>query len=368
MRILQINSVCGIRSTGRIVAELAEDYISKRHECRIAYGREVAPDIYKEISYRICNSLTVKKNGFIARILDNEGFNAKKQTLEFVKWADKFDPELLWLHNLHGYYINVDVLFKWIKSRPQMQVKWLLHDCWALTGHCSYFTMVKCEKWKTVCRSCIQKHEYPKSIVRDNCERNFLAKKELFCGVKNMTIVTPSHWLANLVGQSYLKEYPIEVRYNSINRMVFKPTPGNFRGCNGIEDKTIVLGVASAWSASKGLFDFIKLSKMLDDSYVIVLVGLTPKQRKCIPKSIISVEKTNNVQELAEIYTTADVFVNPSKQETFGMTTIEALACGTPVIVYKGTACEEVADIYSGIIVDQTPEAIYSAISEMFGK
>ena len=368
MRVLEINTVCGIRSTGRITTDLADMYLSQGHECKIAYGRESVTQEYDAWAVRIGKEFNVKINALAARVFDNEGMNAQKQTLEFLKWADTFDPDLLWLHNLHGYYINIEKLFNWIKSRPQMQVKWLLHDCWAFTGHCCYFTVVKCNQWKTACRLCMQKHEYPQSIVRDNCERNFLIKKELFSGVKNMTIVTPSYWLANLVGQSYLKEYPIEVRYNSINRMVFKPTPGSFRVCNGIDDKIIVLGVASAWSASKGLLDFIKLSKMLDDLYVIVLVGLTPKQRKSMPKSIISVEKTNNIQELAGIYTTADVFVNPSKQETFGMTTIEALACGTPVIVYKGTACEEVANIYGGTVVEQTPEAIYSAISELFSK
>ena len=368
MKILQINSVCGIRSTGRIVAELADEYISQGHECKIAYGREYVPDKYKGISYRIGKNIDVKINCLAARVFDNEGFNARKQALEFVKWADEFDPDLLWLHNLHGYYINIEVLFNWIKSRPQMQVKWLLHDCWAFTGHCSHFAVAKCEQWKTACRSCVQKHEYPKSFVIDNCERNFLLKKELFCGVKNMTIVTPSHWLANLVNQSFLKEYAIEVRYNNINKMVFKPTAGDFRIREGIEDKIIVLGVASMWNANKGLFDFIKLAKILNNSYVVVLVGLTRKQIKHIPKAIISIERTDNTGDLAEIYTAADIFVNPSKQETFGLTTIEALACKTPVIVYKDTACEEVANMCDGIVVEQTPEAICSAITEMFGK
>ena len=172
MKILQINSVCGIRSTGRIAAELADKYNAQGHECIIAYGREEVPEKYKKIAVRIGNEKSVKKNALMARIFDNEGFNAKKETTMFLEWADKFDPDLLWLHNLHGYYINIEMLFKWIKSRPHMKVNWLLHDCWAFTGHCSYFSLIECDQWQKKCLKCRQKHSYPSSLWKDNCKTN----------------------------------------------------------------------------------------------------------------------------------------------------------------------------------------------------
>lgn len=345
MKVLQINSVCGIRSTGRICTDFAEEYISDGHEVKIAYGREDVPEKYQHLSYRIGTELNVKVNALATRLFDNEGFNAKKQTMEFLIWADEYNPDLLWLHNLHGYYINIEMLFDWIKSRPQMQVKWLLHDCWAFTGHCSHFTVAKCEQWKIECKKCVQKKKYPKSIVISNCRQNYNRKKAAFCGVNNMTLITPSQWLADLVKQSFLKEYAVEVRHNTIDTTVFKPTSSDFRQRYGFENKKIVLGVASAWSKEKGLDDFIILSEMLDDSYVIVLVGLTDKQIKKMPKVITCISRTNSTNELVDIYTAADVFVNPTYEDNYPTTNLEAQACGTPCITYRtGGSVESVPD------------------------
>lgn len=346
MKILQINSVCGIRSTGRIAAELADKYNSQGHECIIAYGREEVPEKYKKIAVRIGNEKSVKKNALMARIFDNEGFNAKKETAMFLEWADKFDPDLLWLHNLHGYYINIEMLFRWIKSRPHMKVNWLLHDCWAFTGHCSYFSLIECEQWKTKCLKCRQKHSYPSSLWRDNCKTNFEHKREVFCGVSNMQLITPSQWLADLVKKSFLGNYTIEVRNNTIDTSIFQPTPSYFRKNHKLEDKIIVLGVASAWGKGKGLYDFIKLSYMLEEKYEIVLVGLTEKQinevKSKIDKTkkqqgcnILCIAKTNNARELAAIYTTADVFLNLTYQDNYPTVNLEAQACGTPCLTYR---------------------------------
>ncbi len=365
MRVLIINTVCGIRSTGRICTELADEYIANGHEVRIAYGREDVPDKYKSISIRIGNKLDIYINAFKSRLFDNEGFNSKRSTLRFLKWADNYNPDILWLHNLHGYYINIELLFNWIKTRPSMQVKWTLHDCWAFTGHCAHFSYVKCYKWETECNNCLQKKQYPVSLYKDNSKKNYLRKRTAFNGVKNMMIITPSNWLYNLVKRSFLNKYPIEAIHNTIDDTMFKPTKGVFREKNNLLNKKIVLGVASAWSERKGLNDFICLADLLDSSYQIVLVGLTHDQIKKIPKKIMCITRTNSVRELAEIYTTADVFVNPSREETFGLTTIEALACGTPVIVYKDTACEEVALTYGGLIVEQSPYAIKESLTQL---
>ena len=335
MKVLFVNSVCGIRSTGRIVSELADRYTEQGHEVMIAYGRERAAEKYARVSYRIGTDTDVKINALKARLFDKEGFHARKQTEEFIKFANNYDPDVLWLHNLHGYYMNIELLFDWIKQRPSMKVMWTLHDCWAFTGHCAHFDYVKCSRWREGCEKCPQKGEYPTSWVSDRSHESYRRKKEAFCGVKDMTLITPSEWLADLVKQSFLNQYPIRTVYNTIDEDVFKPTESDFRRANGLEDKTVVLGVASAWSERKGLSDFVRLADMLPDDYGIVLVGLTKKQISKMPKNILCIEKTDSARELAQIYTAADVFLNLTYEDTYPTVNLEARACGTPCLTYR---------------------------------
>lgn len=335
MKVLMINSVCGIRSTGRICTDIAEKLEENGYKVKIAYGRESVPEKYLKFAVRIGTDFDVKIDGVKSRIFDNAGFNSGKATVEFLKWADDYNPDILHLHNIHGYYINIELLFNWIKKRPKMKVIWTLHDCWAFTGHCAYFDFVNCAKWKKVCNSCPQKKSYPSSLVLDNSEKNWKKKKSVFTGVKNMTLVTPSQWLADLVKKSFLKEYKVEVIHNGVDTNVFKPTPSDFTKKNGIEDKKIILGVAAVWDRRKGLEDFVKLSEMVDDTYKIVLVGLTEKQIKELPSGILGITRTNSPKELAEIYTAADVFFNPTYEDNYPTTNLEAQACGTSVITYN---------------------------------
>ncbi len=364
MRILLINSVCGIRSTGRICLELAKNYENEGHEVKIAYGREKVPQDAEKYAIRIGTDFDVKLHGLSSRLFDNSGFGSKNATKKFLKWASNYNPDVLWLHNLHGYYINIELLFNWIKSRNNMEVKWTLHDCWSFTGHCCHFTVVKCDKWKTQCYNCVQKERYPQSWGFDRSLSNYKKKRELFTGVSRMELITPSRWLADLVKQSFLKDYPVKVVYNTIDRSHFKPTPSEFRKKYKIDkSKKIVLGVASSWTDRKGFGDFMELCTMLNDEYVIVMVGLTKKQIETLPKQIIGILRTNSEDELAAIYTAADFFVNPSKEETFGMTTLESLACGTQAIVYKNTACEEVINEFGGVAIQPGAENIYEKIT-----
>lgn len=365
MRVLMINVVCGIRSTGRICTDLAAELESQGHEVKIAYGRENVPEQSEKYAVRIGSNLDLLVHGLQGRIFDQSGFGSKKSTRRFINWAEVYNPDMLWLHNLHGYYINIPLLFEWIKSRPSMRVQWTLHDCWAFTGHCAYFTMANCYKWRKQCEHCHEKNSYPKSILLDNSKKNYILKKKAFLGVKNMTLIVPSEWLARHISKSFLSVYPIEICHNLIDTSVFKPTESNFREKYDLKNKIVILGVASIWDKRKGLSDFIELSEMLDQKYCIVLIGLNRRQIKKLPSNIIGIEKTNSSYELAKIYSAADVFVNPSKEETFGMTTIEAESCGTPAIVYKDTACEEIVKQKIGMAVEQNARAIYNAIMGM---
>lgn len=342
MRVLLINEVFGTTSTGKICAQIAEQLEAEGHEVKVAFGRwPDVPEKYQRFAHYIGSNFEVKLHALQTRLFDTHGFGSKRATKEFLKWAEEYKPDLLWLHNLHGYYINVEMLFGWIKKHPEMQVKWTLHDCWAFTGHCSYFTMVKCEQWKSHCSYCSQLRRYPACFAMSSVSKNFERKRKAFTGVKNMTLITPSKWLANLTHQSFLKEYPVEVHYNTIDTSIFKPTPSDFRERYGLQDKIIVLGVANVWEDRKGLFDFYKLAEMLDERYAIVLVGLSEKQIKDLPKNIKGIQRTNSPQELAAIYTAADVFANPTYEDNYPTVNLEAQACGTRVVTYDTGGCRE---------------------------
>ena len=333
MKVLQINSVCGIGSTGKICTDIAKQLIDDGHECKIAYGRGVVPDEYKDLAVRIGSNLDNKLSAVHTRLTGKHGFSNKSATIEFVKWAESYNPDVIHLHNIHGYYINIEILFKYLK-RVQKPVVWTLHDCWPFTGHCAHFDMCGCNKWMSHCGNCPQINTYPKSLF-DNSHKNFEQKKKIFTSLKNLTIVTPSIWLKTLVNQSFLGCYDVKVINNGINREVFKPTPGNFRKINGLENKKILLGVANIWNKRKGFDDFLKLASMIDEDYIIVLVGLSKKQISGLPKNILGITRTESASELAHIYTTADVFVNPTYEDNYPTVNLEAQACGTPVVTYN---------------------------------
>ena len=371
-RLLLINSVCGIGSTGRICADIARKYEQDGYEVKIAYGRsnEIGKGSEK-YAVRIGSKADVYAHVAYTRLFDKHGLASKRATKNFLMWADSYDPDILWLHNIHGYFINYEMLFEWIKRRqkeqaesgkPAMVVKWTLHDCWAFTGHCSYFTYVGCEKWKNECMECPQKCEYPESVLVDDSLGNYLRKKSAFQGVNDLEIFVPSEWMKKLTENSFLNQYHVTVVNNTIDKSIFKYTDSNFREKYKLENKIIVLGVAYVWDKRKGLDAFIELSEMLNDDFAIVLVGLSQKQISELPKGVLGLPKTENVEKLVKIYSSADVFVNPSYEETFGMTTMEAQACGTYTIVYKGTACEEISVGENGCSVLRGAENIKEAL------
>ena len=349
MKLLQINSVCGLGSTGRIAKNIHDLFAKLGHECLFAYGRGTAPPGIN--SLRIGTDLDNYLHAAETRLFDMHGFSSTSATKKFINKIKEYSPDLIHLHNLHGYYINVELLFNYLKeaSKP---IIWTLHDCWAFTGHCAHFDYIGCKRWQKNCHDCPQKGIYPSSFLFDNSKNNYLKKRNLFTSVANMVIVTPSKWLASIVEKSFLNGYPLQVIYNGIDLDVFKSRENDFRRRNHLEGKIIILGVANIWAFKKGLDDFINLSKTIDnDKFKIVLVGLNEQQLKKIPKNILGIERTNNEQELAEIYSAADVFFNPTYEEVLGMTNIEALACGTPVITYNSGGSPECVSAKSGYVI-----------------
>lgn len=332
MKVLMINSVCGIGSTGRICTDIADELTENGHECKIAFGRKAVPERYQKYAYRITSDGGVKINALKARLFDNEGFNAAGATKKLISFIEEYNPDVIHLNNLHGYYLNVKILFEYLKKTDK-KVVWTLHDCWAFTGHCANFQYPVCDKWKTGCFDCVRKTKYPKSFV-DNSQKNYLEKERVFCGVKNLTVVTPSEWLARLVKESFLGRYPTKVINNGIDTSVFRPTESDFKERNGLKDKKMILGVANVWDEFKGINDFIGLSKKISDDYRIVLVGLDEKQLGMLPENILGITRTNNTKELAEIYTAADVLFNPTYEDNYPTVNLEAQACETPVVTY----------------------------------
>ncbi len=346
MKVLQINSF-GNLSTGRIAVDLYRTLVSEGHEGIVAFARNSIAD---DVSYiKIGSDWDVKIHGLMTRITDKTGFYSEEVTKKLIKEIKDYNPDVVQLHNIHGYYLNIEVLFNFLKSYGK-PVIWTLHDCWSYTGHCCHYSMVQCYRWKSGCYNCVQKDVYPASILFDNSKWNYQRKKELFTGMKNMTIVAVSKWLAGEIRQSFMKEYPLKVIYNGIDLKSFCPTESDLREKYDLWDKIIILGAASTW-ARKGLNDFIKLSQMLDNRYKIIVVGVNDKEKALLPDNMIGISRINSIQDLAGLYTAADVFFNASVEETFGLTTVEAMACGTPVIVYDETALPEVVDENCGLIV-----------------
>ena len=347
-RILFINSVCN-GSTGTICKNLYKAAVEAGHECCIAYGRGKAPEGFKAI--KIGNKLDIYLHVLKARLFDRSGFGSKHATKEFIKKIDEFKPDIIHLHNIHGYYVNIEILFKYLKNHPEIKKIWTLHDCWAFTGHCAYYTYAECNTWQTCCNGyCPNKKEYPKTVF-SKVESNFNRKRKIFCDVENMILITPSKWLKKEVEKSYLKSYQTEVIHNGVDINVFKYTESDIKERYGIKNKRVILGVASVWDKRKGLDIFIELSKQLDNEYQIVLIGLNKKQIKKLPTNIIGITRTENVQELVKWYSVADVFFNPTLEDNYPTTNLEAISCGTSVITFDTGGSPESAFANESMIV-----------------
>ena len=374
-RVMLVNTVVGTGSVGRLVEGLYHTLEYNGYECLVAYGRgEAAPDMR---SYRIGQDLDVYIHGALSRVTDRHGFYSTKATQEFIKVIEDFNPDIIHLHNVHGYYLNIKVLFEYLKT-TDIRVIWTLHDCWTFTGHCSHFEYIGCMKWMSGCNSCEQLTEYPKSVLKDNSERNYIEKRELFTGLKNVTIVTPSQWLAGRVAQSYLADYHRIVVPTGIDLSMFYPMQEErkednlifkLRNSLNLRNKNVLLGVANPWRERKGLLQFVNLSKMISDRCTIILLGLNDQQLNELPDSIIGLAHTDSVEELAALYSMADIYVNLTLEDTFPTTNIEALACGTPVVTFRAGGSAESIDDTCGISVERNSiQGVVAAIDTILSQ
>ncbi len=363
-KIFQISSELNVGSVGRIAEQIGEEIIAANGESYIAYGRERRESASHAIT--IGNKWSVIRHVILTRFTDRHGFGSKKATENLIREIRKVNPDIIHLQHVHGYFVNIELLFDYLSS-ANIPVVWTFHDCWSFTGHCAYYEFIGCEKWKTQCEKCPQIDKYPKSY-RDNSYDNFLIKKRLFNAVPNLTIVPVSYWLGEETKKSFLNGNKIEVIQNGIDLETFNICEEtDIREKYHIGDKFLILGVANPWDERKGLKYFLRLAEMIPDDMQILLVGLEEKIIKTLPRNIIGLQRTGNVQELAELYSAADVFVNPTLEDTFPTTNLEALACGTPVITFQSGGSPEAVDEYTGIVVEKgNQQKLYNAVLEIY--
>ncbi len=360
MKVVQINSVCGFGSTGKICVGISKVLCAQGIENYILYcsGNSDYPYGIK------CAEPFPKLQALRSRVLGNYGFNSRKTTNRLIQELDRIAPDVVHLHNLHGHNCNLEMLMAYFREKKTKLV-WTFHDCWAFTAYCPHFVMAKCDKWKTGCHHCSQRRTF--SWFFDRSSWLYEKKKQAFSGL-DLTIITPSRWLADLVNESFLGNYPVCVVNNGIDLTVFKPTPSVFREKHGIPaEKFLLLGVAIGWHPRKGADVFIRLAQRLDpERFQIVMVGTDDDIDRQLPENIISIHRTANQAELAEIYTAADLFVNPTREEVLGLVNIESLACGTPVLTFRTGGSPECMDAKTGCVVDcDDEEALYSEINRI---
>ncbi len=344
MRVLLVNSKVNFGSTGRICEEIGGLLIDNNHESYIAYGRGIG--ISKSKLIKIGANVDVFMHGLKTLFTDRHGFGSLLATRKFIQKIKKVKPDIIHLHNTHGYYLNIEVLFNYIKQNT-LPLIWTFHDSWAYTGHCTFYDSISCVKWQSECERCPKIHNYPKSLFFDQSNRNFKNKVSLYGNLNNMFIVTPSNWLKKEVKESFLRNQSTRVIHNGIDLSAFKPC------LNQVIKRKIVLGVASTWDYRKGLADFIELAKLLPRNMQIVLIGLSSKQISSLPTNIKGIKRTENLDELVMWYNKAMVFLNPTWQDNFPTTNLEALACGTPVITYNTGGSPEALDEKTGFVVEK---------------
>lgn len=369
-KLLLINSVANYGSTGHIVEAIGKRAEKSGLESYLACGERYSLDssLNRFIISNECQQMIHAAHSFF---FDRSGFSIKKNTEKLILWMKELAPDIIHIHNLHGYYLNVSSLFSSLNTMS-IPVVWTLHDCWPITGHCVHFQSVGCTNWITGCHHCPQLAQYPRSLFMDQSARNYKQKKALFTGNKNLHLVVVSDWMKRVVSKSFLKDYPISVISNGIDTDVFHRDTSHSAGLRSrydLDGKVILLGVASTWSKEKGYDEWLALRKALPEKYAIVLIGVNERQQaECADYGIIGLPKTSTVDDLVAWYSTSDLTLSLSLGESFGLTIAESLACGTPVVVYDNTALPELVSDETGMVagnldINSVAECVYALAS-----
>lgn len=363
MKVLQISTVCGSGSVGRITVDIYHTLEQHGDTGIIAYGRRKAPEGVE--AYRFGSDMDMGVHVLSTFFKGEHGFASAGQTRRLIEKIREWDPDVIHLHNIHGFILQVELLFDYLKQAGK-PVVWTLHDCWPYTGHCAFYDYTGCEGWKEGCRNCTQyRKTYPYALFKNNTAENYVRKKKAFTGVPRLTIVTPSSWLADEVKRSFLGEYPVKIIPNGIDRSSFRPVDRGLRDRLKLQGTYIVLGVANVWERRKGLEYFFSLSENLPEDFRVILIGLDRKQMKKLPENVIGLARTSSVEELAEYYSMADVFVNATLEDNFPTTNLEALSCGTPVITFDTGGSPESLDETCGRVVPKGDgDALLAAVLE----
>lgn len=344
------------------VARESYDYLTKSgFDCYFACSRGDAPSNVKQI--KIGNKLDLLSHATIARIFDGAGRGSKIATINFINTIKKINPDIVLLHNIVCYTLNIRLFFSFLRE-SNLKVIWTLHDCWSFTGHCGMLGDGECDSWRNGCKCCKGKLLYPKSVFLSNSRKNLIIKQKYIGEMKNLYLITPSKWLSNLIKQTYLSKFDTYVINNGINTELFHPVKSNIKKKHNISEQKIILGVASRWERRKGLKYFVELDKYINhEKYIIVLIGVNEQQVKELPEDIYTIKRTNNVEELVEWYSSADFFVNPTLADNFPTVNLEALACGTPVITFDtGGSWESVGEECGELVLEKNGKALMKAI------
>ncbi len=361
LKVLQISTVCQRGSVGRIVTDIYHTLEKNGHEGLIAYGRQSAPEGVQ--AFRFGSGADMGLHVLATFFRGEHGFASGRQTRRLIQKIRQWDPDVIHLHNIHGFVLQVELLFEYLKASNKPAV-WTLHDCWPYTGHCAFYDFTGCKGWESGCQNCREyKNTYPYALFKNRTKRNYIRKREAFTGVPNLTLAVPSVWLQKELERSFLRNYPVRVIPNGIDRKQFCPTDRGLRERLGYSGKFVLLGVANVWERRKGLSYLLQLAEKLPKDCRMVLVGLSKKQQKKLPGNVLGLGRTSSAEELAEYYTMADVFVNATLEDNFPTTNLEALACGTPVITFDtGGSPESLDESCARVVKKGDLEALLQAV------
>lgn len=373
--LVEINTVVN-NSTGRIMHDIQREADLSGMETLSIVGRRY---VYTDVPcVKFGNALSFWIHVIWTTLTDRHGLEPVLSSLFTRKMVDRIreaNPDIIHLHNIHGYYLHYPTLMKYLAYEYKGKIIWTFHDLWSITGHCPHYIAVNCNKWMTGCNHCPNKKRYPVSLGLDGSRKNYEIKKELFTSLSKLTITVPSEWMASQVRQSFMGKYPVEVIHNGIDTAVFDynrlavdsyTESSRCVGKTSCSDKKILLSVASIWDERKGLKDLVALSDKLSDDYVMVIVGLSKHQISRLPKGVIGITRTENIEELVSIYSRANIFINPSLEESFSLVTVEALSCGCPCVVLDTSAVAELVNDDNGVVLHgHKPEDYLDAIKSI---